>query len=120
MIKQAIEKIEELVNAREENKLEQVEIKKMNYYKFGGNLKRIVTPSIDLVRVHSLNGLVEMIESYISVEADYLNVKLPLIVEAENYIEATFKAQKKYPSDKYTHMLIDTDVEKWPADISMF
>ena len=41
-------------------------------------------------------------------------------VEAENYIEATFKAQKKYPSDKYTHMLIDTDVEKWPADISMF
>lgn len=37
MIKQAIEKIEELVNAREENKLEQVEIKKMNYYKFGGN-----------------------------------------------------------------------------------
>ena len=34
------------------------------------------------------------------------------IVEAENYIEATFKAQKKYPSDKYTHMLIDTDVEK--------
>ena len=42
------------------------------------------------------------------------------IVEAENYIEATFKAQKKYPSDKYTHMLIDTDVEKWPADISMF
>ena len=61
MIKQAIEKIEELVNAREENKLEQVEIKKMNYYKFGGNLKRIVTPSIDLVRVHSLNGLVEMI-----------------------------------------------------------
>ena len=82
MIKQAIEKIEELVNAREENKLEQVEIKKMNYYKYGGNLKRIVTPSIDLVRVHSLNGLVEMIESYISVEADYLNVKLPLIVEA--------------------------------------
>ena len=48
---------------------------------------------------------------------DYIDEMPHLIVEAENYIEATFKAQKKYPSDKYTHMLIDTDVEKWPADI---
>ena len=51
---------------------------------------------------------------------DYIDEMPHFIVEAENYIEATFKAQKKYPSDKYTHMLIDTDVEKWPADISMF
>ena len=31
---------------------------------------------------------------------DYIDEMPHLIVEAENYIEATFKAQKKYPSDK--------------------
>ena len=82
MIRQAIEKIEELVNAREENKLEQVDVKGMLYTKFGGRLNRIVTPDIDLIKVHSLNGLVEMIKSYINVEAQTLNVKLPLVVEA--------------------------------------
>lgn len=83
MIRQAIEKIEELVNAREENKFEQVKVKEMDYYKFGGNLKRIVTPNVDFVVTHSLSGLVEMIKSYITVEANELNIKLPLIVEAK-------------------------------------
>lgn len=26
-----------------------------------------------------------------------------------DYIEAILKAQKEYPSDKYTHLLVDTD-----------
>ena len=30
---------------------------------------------------------------------DYIDEMPHFIVEAENYIEATFKAQKKYPSD---------------------
>ncbi|RHH14439.1 sulfate transporter [Bacteroides fragilis] len=44
----------------------------------------------------------------------------PLTVESTNYIAATFKAEKKYPSDKYAHKLINTDAEQWPADTSMF
>lgn len=82
MIRQAIEKIEELVNAKEENKLEQINIKGMEHTKFNGRLNRIVTPSVESINVHSLNGLVEMIKSYIKVESGYLNIKLPLIVEA--------------------------------------
>lgn len=47
--------------------------------------------------------------------------RMPLLtVESNNYIEATFKAQKRYPSDKYTHRLIDTDAEHWPDDTSIF
>lgn len=82
MIRKAIEKIEELVNAKEENKLEQIEIKKMLYTKFGSRLNRVTTPDIDYIKTHSLNGLVEMIKSYINVEADKLNIQLPLIIEA--------------------------------------
>lgn len=82
MIRKAIEKIEELVNAREENKLEVVEVKNMLHTKFGGRLNRVTTPDIDYIQTHSLNGLVEMIKSYITVEAHELNIKLPLIVEA--------------------------------------
>ena len=34
-----------------------------------------------------------------------------LTVQATNYIAATLKAEKAYPSDKYVHQLIDTDAE---------
>lgn len=82
MIRQAIEKIEELVNAKEENRLEQTDIKGMLYTKFGGRLNRVITPEIDCIQTHSLNGLVEMIASYINTEAKELCIKLPLIIEA--------------------------------------
>lgn len=83
MIRKAIEKIEELVNAREENKLEQVEIKGMLHTKFGGSLRRITTPDIVSIDTRSLSGLVEIIKSYIDVEAKSLNIQLPLIIQAE-------------------------------------
>ena len=83
MIRQAIEKIEELVNAREENKLEQVDVTGMLYTKFGAALRRVETPKIQSVDTHSLSGLVEIIKSYIDVEAKNLNVQLPLIIQAE-------------------------------------
>lgn len=83
MIRQAIEKIEELVNAKEENRLEQTDIKGMLYTKFGGRLNRVITPNIESVSTRSLSGLVEIIKSYIDVEAKELNIQLPLIVQAE-------------------------------------
>lgn len=43
-----------------------------------------------------------------------------LTVQATNYIAATLKAEKAYPSDKYVHQLIDTDAEKWPFNATIF
>lgn len=83
MIRQAIEKIEDLVNGKEENKLEQIEIKGMLYTKFGSRLNRVITPEIKSITTHSLNGLVEIIKSYIEVEVKQLNIKLPLIIQAK-------------------------------------
>lgn len=51
---------------------------------------------------------------------DYIDELPDLTIKANNYIEATLKAQKCYPSDKYTHRLIDTNAEHWPADTSVF
>ena len=51
---------------------------------------------------------------------DYTDDMPLLTVEADNYIDAKSKALKLYPSDKYTHLLIDTDAEHWPDDISVF
>lgn len=51
---------------------------------------------------------------------DFIEQMPSLVVEATNYISATFKAEKVYPSNKYTHKLIDTDAERWPLDTSMF
>lgn len=51
---------------------------------------------------------------------DFIEQMPSLVVEAANYISATLKAEKAYPSDKYTHKLIDTDAERWPLDTSMF
>lgn len=42
-----------------------------------------------------------------------------LTVQATNYIAATLKAEKAYPSDKYVHQLIDTDAEKWPVNATI-
>ena len=41
-------------------------------------------------------------------------------IRAKNYIEATLKAQKIYPSDKYAHLLTDTDAEQWPPEVTVF
>lgn len=51
---------------------------------------------------------------------DAIKKMSPLTVEATNYIAATLKAEKAYPSDKYTHQLIDTDAENYPPDTSVF
>ena len=51
---------------------------------------------------------------------DFIDMMPSLTVEATNYIAATLKAEKVYPSDKYTHQLIDTDAEKWPTKFSIF
>lgn len=51
---------------------------------------------------------------------DFIDMMPSLTVEATNYIAATLKAEKVYPSDKYTHQLIDTDAEKWPTEFSIF
>lgn len=51
---------------------------------------------------------------------DYMEQMPSLIVEAANYIEATLKVEKAYPSDRYSHQLIDTDAESWPSDTSKF
>lgn len=51
---------------------------------------------------------------------DFIDMMPSLTVEATNYITATLKAEKVYPSDKYTHQLIDTDAEKWPTKFSIF
>lgn len=51
---------------------------------------------------------------------EYIEQMPSLTVKAANYIEATLKAEKAYPSDRYTHQLIDTDAENWPADTSIF
>lgn len=83
MIRQAIEKVVELANAKENAQLEQVEIKGMLHTKFGGSLRRITTPDIVSIDTRSLSGLVEIIKSYIDVEAKSLNVQLPLIIQAE-------------------------------------
>ena len=50
----------------------------------------------------------------------YIDELPGLTIKANNYIEATLRAQKRYSSDKYTHRLIDTDAEHWPADTSIF
>ena len=51
---------------------------------------------------------------------DFIDIMPSFTVEATNYITATLKAEKVYPSDKYTHQLIDTDAEKWPTGFSIF
>lgn len=51
---------------------------------------------------------------------DFIDIMPSFTVEATNYITATLKAEKVYPSDKYTHQLIDTDAEKWPTEFSIF
>lgn len=51
---------------------------------------------------------------------DFIKEMPPLTIEATNYIEATFKAEKRYPSNKYTHQLIDTDAEQWPTKFTLF
>lgn len=104
MIRKAIEKIEELVNAREENKLEQVEIKNMLYKKFGGHLSRVTTPGIESIGTRSLSGLVEIIKSYIDVEAKKLNIQLPLIIQAEgNEIKVLSSVDDTYERQTLIH-----------------
>lgn len=51
---------------------------------------------------------------------DYIEQMPSLIVEAANYIETTLKVEKAYPSDRYSHQLIDTDAESRPSDTSKF
>ena len=51
---------------------------------------------------------------------DFIEMMPSLTVQATNYIAATFKAEKAYPSDKYVHQLIDTDAEKWPVSATIF
>lgn len=104
MIRQAIEKIEELVNAKEENRLEQTDIKGMLYTKFGGRLNRVITPNIESVSTRSLSGLVEIIKSYIDVEAKELNIQLPLIVQAEgNEIKVLSSVDDTYSRQTLIH-----------------
>lgn len=104
MIRKAIEKIEELVNAREENKLEQVEIKSMLHTKFGGSLRRVTTPNIESINTRSLSGLVEIIKSYIDVEAKKLNIQLPLIIQAEgNEIKVLSSVDDTYERQTLIH-----------------
>lgn len=63
----------------------------------------------------------EIIKCKLATDRDDHIDRMPLLtVESNNYIEATFKVQKRYPSDKYTHRLIDTDAEHWPDDTSIF
>ena len=38
---------------------------------------------------------------------DFIEMMPSLTVQATNYIAATFKAEKAYPSDKYVHQLIE-------------
>lgn len=83
MIRQAIEKVVELANAKENAQLEQAEIKGMLHTKFGGSLRRVTTPGIESIDTRSLSGLVEIIKSYIDVEAKNLNIQLPLIIQAD-------------------------------------
>ena len=97
MIRQAIEKIVELANAKENAQLEQVEIKGMLHTKFDGSLRRVITPNIESVCTCSLSGLVEIIKSYIEVEAKNLNVQLPLIIQAKgNGIEVVSSVDDTY------------------------
>lgn len=51
---------------------------------------------------------------------DHIKELPNLIINDNNYISATLKAQKKYPSEKYIHRLIDTDSENWPKDTKPF
>ena len=83
MIRQAIEKVVELANAKENAQLEQAEIKGMLHTKFGCSLRRVTTPGIESIDTRSLSGLVEIIKSYIDVEAKNLNIQLPLIIQAD-------------------------------------
>ena len=62
---------------------EQAEIKGMLHTKFGGSLRRVTTPGIESIDTRSLSGLVEIIKSYIDVEAKNLNIQLPLIIQAD-------------------------------------
>ena len=50
---------------------------------------------------------------------DFIEMMPSLTVQATNYIAATLKAEKAYPSDKYVHQLIDTDAEKWPFNATI-
>ena len=51
---------------------------------------------------------------------EFIEMMPSLTVQATNYIAATLKAEKAYPSDKYVHQLIDTDAEKWPVNATIF
>lgn len=51
---------------------------------------------------------------------DFIEMMPSFTVEATNYIAATLKAEKAYPSDKYTHQLIDTNAEKYPQNATVF
>ena len=62
----------------------------------------------------------KMVSSLSETYKDFIDMMPSLTVEATNYIAATLKAEKVYPSDKYTHQLIDTDAEKWPTKFSIF
>lgn len=51
---------------------------------------------------------------------DHIKELPDLVINDNNYVSATLKAEKKYPSEKYVHRLIDTDSENWPKDAKPF
>lgn len=80
MIKEAINKIQELV--LETTKVEKVEIEDSIYLQHGSDLTRYITPQINTLDTRSLSGLNELVRSFVKVEAKKLNIPLPLVISA--------------------------------------
>lgn len=100
MLAKAIEKIQELANAKENCKVEEIELCGDTWIHQGGNLTRYVTPTIETLEVRSLTSLVYMIKSFLGHDEKTTMTTLPLVITASgndikvySSVDETFKRQ---------------------------
>lgn len=51
---------------------------------------------------------------------DFLDMLPAITVQADNYVAATLKAEKLFPSERYVHQLIHTDADMYPSCGTLF
>ena len=80
MLAKAIEKIQDLANAKENCSVEEKILFGERYIHQGENLTRFTVPEIEPVEVKSLTALKEMIKSFVENDSVGINVHLPVII----------------------------------------
>jgi len=97
MLAKAIEKIQDLANAKENCSVEEKILFGERYIHQGENLTRFTVPEIEPVEVKSLTALKEMIKSFVENDSVGINVHLPVIITArENNIRVYTSIDNTY------------------------